>query len=620
MKTHLYALAALWLASGAAVAQPAGPSAPSSNTTTILAQAKQASGGDAWNGIRTLHIQSMTVSGGLTGSSDEWDDVRAGRYVTRYQLPLTSGADGFDGVSVWTQARGGHSYVLGDEDARQGAVNAAYQKSLAYWFPERGPATMEDAGPQREGGRTFDVLRLTPQAGRPFSMWIDQGTHLIDRFVEQQGEDVQIVRLLDYHTVEGVKLPFTVRTGDGDAQFDQVDTVQAVAINVPPAPDQFALPPPPVSDFRFRGGQTSTTVPFQLLDDKLMLPVRINGSGPFPAELDSGGNYILQPALAKKLGLTPQGSIKEGGGGEGFLTIGKVLVNSVDIGGLRLTDQVYKVFSLFKDAPEKTLVGLQIFQRFVVSINFDRQTLTLTRPDAFVYHGGGVVVPFYFHDNQPEVNGSVDGIAGVFTIDTGDDGSLLLIAPFAKRYGLVEQYGATIPYGGHAVGGATHGVMTRAGGLTLFGADGRGVVQVKTPLTRLSQQNAGFDADRYVSGNVGIGILKQFNLIFDYSRQQIIFEKNQNYGQKDVYNRSGLQLESHGPGWTVTNVAPGSPAAAAGLKMGDSVLTINGQDAAQLVAAKLYTLVRQEVGTKVTLVVQSGQSRRSLSLTLRDVL
>ena len=125
---------------------------------------------------------------------------------------------------------------------------------------------------------------------------------------------------------------------------------------------------------------------------------------------------------------------------------------------------------------------------------------------------------------------------------------MLLIAPFVRRYGLTEHYGATIPYGGHAVGGATHGLMTRAGSLTLLGADGRPALQVHDPVTRLSLQKGGFDADRYVSGNVGIEILKQYNLIFDYSRQQIIFEKNRNYGKKDVYNRTGLQLKRNGLG------------------------------------------------------------------------
>lgn len=509
--------------------------AQAADPAAILLSAKQVSGGDAWNRVRTLHLQFHTASGGLSGTQDEWDDVQTGRYVVRSERPTGVTAEGFDGVSVWTQAHGGYSYVLGDQDARQGAVNEAYQTCRAYWFSNRANATLASAGTQSEGGHTYDVVSITPQAGRPFSVWVDQATHLIDRFVEQQGEDVQIIRLLDYRVAAGgIKLPFTVRIGDGDPQWDEVDTVQSAAVNVSLAPDQFTLPPDPALDFRFSNGKTSTTIPFRLENNKILVAVRLNGQGPVEAELDSGGNYIVQPATAERLRLTGQGASQEGGGGEGFVAASRVTIGSVDLGDIRLTNQPYKILRFSKKAPDRTIIGLQILQRFVVSIDFDRQTLTLTTPGSFVYHGGGTVIPFHFQDNQPEVCGAVDGIAGVFTVDTGDNGSLLLIAPFVNRYSLVEQYKATVSYGGSAVGGATHGLMTHVGTLALFGPDGRPAAEAYNPATRLSQQKGGFDADRYVSGNIGLGILKQFNLIFDYSRQQIILEKNQNYVKKNA--------------------------------------------------------------------------------------
>jgi hypothetical protein len=33
--------------------------------------------------------------------------------------------------------------MFGDEGAQLGSANKAYQVSLAYWFPERGAATMQ---------------------------------------------------------------------------------------------------------------------------------------------------------------------------------------------------------------------------------------------------------------------------------------------------------------------------------------------------------------------------------------------------------------------------------------------------------------------------------------------
>jgi len=598
----------------------AGPSARAQDAAALLAQSKQAAGGSAWDGVRSLHVQYRTAAGGLAGTRGECDDVRAGRFATTYTRPQTSGGGGFDGVSPWTQFSGGYSYVLGDEDARLGAANQSYQTCRAFWFPERHPATLAHAGARQEGERTLDVVAVTPQGGRPFEIWIDRATHLIDRVVEQQAEDVQITRFSDYRMVDGVRLPFTVRTGDGDPKWDEVDTLESVRVNVPLAPDGFALPPDPAPDFRFTGGKTSTTVPFRLEDNKIILPVRINGEGPFEAELDSGGNYILQPALATRLRLKAMGASQNGGGGAGFVAAGHTTVRTLDIGGVRLANQVYKVLPFSGAAPERTLLGLQIFKRFVVRLDFDRQTLTLTRPQGFAYRGGGTAVPFHFQSNQPEVNGAVDGIAGTFCIDTGDNGSLLLIAPFVRRYGLAGRYAATLPYGGTAVGGATHGLMTRAGRLTLSGADGRPAVSASGPLTRLSTQAGGFDADLYVSGNVGVGVLKQFNLVFDYSRQRIIFEKNRGYGRKDVFNRVGLRLKQAGPRWQVVAVFPQSPAAEAQIREGDAVLTINGRDPVHLGDARRAALWTGAAGSRLSLLLQSGRGRRTVTLTLRDLL
>ena len=167
--------------------------APSSaDPAALLALSKQASGGTAWNAVLSLFLQSQTAAGGLTGTEEEWDDVQTGRWKTLSQRPPEARANGFDGVSVWTQAPGGYSYVLGDEDARQGAVNQTYQTCRAFWFPDRFPATLASAGSVQENGRSYDIIEVTPQAGRPFRIWIDQATHLLNRFIEQQGEDVQI--------------------------------------------------------------------------------------------------------------------------------------------------------------------------------------------------------------------------------------------------------------------------------------------------------------------------------------------------------------------------------------------------------------------------------------------
>ena len=385
----------------------------------------------------------------------------------------------------------------------------------------------------------------------------------------------------------------------------------------------FDLPARPLSDVTFPPGRDAVDVPFRLTaDDRILVPLTVDGRRTVEAEFDSGGSLILQPSMLTALGITAQGREKQGGGGEGSSIAGTGRLAGITLGGATVRDVGFHSRALDPDHADRALVGLEVLQRFTVRFDFDRSMMTLTRPAAFSYAGTGAIVPFHFQDNQPEVHGSVDGIAGLFTIDTGDAGSLLLIAPFARRYGLVARYRADLPYDGKAIT-ATHGVFARrrVGTVAFDGPDGRSVAEAHDPITRISLQHAGFDANRDVSANIGLGILKRFNVIFDYVRQRIILEPNRLHDQRDVFNRAGLRLKREGAAWTVTAVYPGTPAADAGLHAGDTVLRIDGGTADVVDAEALWGKLEGPLGTKVHLRLRSSAgAERDEVLTLRDLL
>ena len=588
----------------------------------ILAAMRQASGGDRWNTVRSLHLVTTSTAHGQRSGSERWEDVRTGRYRVREVQPAYTSEDGFDGVTPWHQGRSGISYALGDTDAAEVAADEAYRVSRAWWFGDRHAATIGLAGTKDEAGRRYDVLDVTPEGGRPFVAWVDAATHLLARVDEQQAEDRVVTTYADYRPVGGLMLPFTFRHGDGtDPAHDEVETVRAVDVD-PAIPDAlYAIPPRPPSDVELPPHRDSVDVPFRLTaDNRIMVPVVVNGRRTFQAEFDSGGSFILQPATLAAMGLATTGRTKQGGGGEGVTTAGNGRVTTLALGGAVIRGPAFHSFDLAPDYPDKALVGLEILQRFVVRFDFDRQVMTLTRPDGFDYHGRGAIIPFHFQDNQPEVTGAIDGIAGRFAIDTGDGGSLLLIAPFARRHGLVERYDADLPYDGRAVG-ATHGVWARkrVGTVAFNGPDGRPAAEAHAPITRISLQHAGFDANRDVSANIGLGILKQFNLTFDYIRQRIILEPNKRYGERDVFNRAGVRLKREGAAWSVTTVYPGTPAAEAGIKQGDIVSRIDGETPATLDAGGLSAKLTGAVGKSLTIEVGSGIGRH-VTLILRDLL
>ena len=172
----------------------------------ILVKVKAASGGAAWDAIRTARTKATISIGGLSGTTEALDDVTAGRYVDRFQLGPMSGAEGFDGTVAWSQDASGQSRAEEGGDARLGAANESYRRAYGFWRPDRWPAQIEDAGTQQENGRQFFVVRITPKGGRPFDLWIDRATMLIDRTVEKTAMETRTTFVSDYRTVGGVKI------------------------------------------------------------------------------------------------------------------------------------------------------------------------------------------------------------------------------------------------------------------------------------------------------------------------------------------------------------------------------------------------------------------------------
>ena len=142
-----------------------GDAAP--DPLALLARAKEAAGGEAWNRVRTLHMTIRMEVGGLKGRAESWTDLRAGRFADRYELGPASGANGFDGRAAWEQDASGQVRSRDSADEREETVNEAYRRSYAYWFPERREATLDYAGEKSEDGRRFHVVRIVPKGGRP---------------------------------------------------------------------------------------------------------------------------------------------------------------------------------------------------------------------------------------------------------------------------------------------------------------------------------------------------------------------------------------------------------------------------------------------------------------------
>jgi hypothetical protein len=408
---------------------------------------------------------------------------------------------------------------------------------------------------------------------------------------------------------------------NGEKRYDQLITVQSVECNLPVDEEKFRMPAPPAPDFEFAASKTSTTVPFELVNNHMYMRVRMNGQGPFTVLCDTGGENVITPTVAAKLGVKAEGALQGRGVGEKSEDIALTRIRSLTVGDVTISNQVFVVFRLepFSDVEgieQSGMIGYEVFKRFVVKVDYERHQLTLTLPSAFKYQGKGTAVPFQFNDRIPQVDGSIDGIAGKFDIDTGSRASVSLLKPFAEKNDLrarmAPRFEAVIGWG---IGGPARGLVTRARELRL------GDIVVPSAVADISLQQKGALVSPYSAGNVGAGVLKRFNITFDYGHQRLFFETNSNTASPDIYDRSGMWLNRAGPALKVFDITTGGPAESAGLRVDDRIVAVDGEPVSDDSLVALRKRFRTEPpGTSIQLSVESNKSKRDVTLVLKDLL
>ncbi|HXT23036.1 MAG TPA: aspartyl protease family protein, partial [Thermoanaerobaculia bacterium] len=350
-----------------------------------------------------------------------------------------------------------------------------------------------------------------------------------------------------------------------------------------------------------------------------------DGHRALPMLFDSGGFNLVTPKTAKLLGLRTEGALQARGIGEGVEELAVTRVGEMRLGGATLRDQIFYVLPLTNLAEVEGVdvagvLGFEVLQRFVVEIDYARRRLTLTQPEKFdpaSGTGAGTELPFVFAGHVPAVAGTIDGLAGRFTIDTGSRGAVALHRPFVERHDLVARYRPDIDaVTGWGVGGGVRAKVTCAGLLML------GTVEVPLPITELVTAEKGALADRYLAGNVGGGVLRRFRVTFDYRRERLYLAPGGD-ATEDVFDRAGLWLVEHGRELVVEDLIPGGPAAAAGVMPGDRLLALDGVAVRKLGAAAVREHLRNDPpGTRVRLRVRGGGrggDSREVEAVLRDL-
>lgn len=583
----------------------------------ILAANKAASGGAVWDKNATLKTVFDYSGMGMTGKVSSTADLHDGRFVDDAAVGPVTMVQGFDGSSAWAKDPSG-TVTPQNGAGRMFAVNEAYRDANLWWRKDFGGAQVSADGQKSDGGNTYDVVTVVPKDGSSFDAWFDTKTHLLHRIDEKQGPVTLITTMTDYAAFNGAMLAKKIHQVASDGKNPQDQTLTSATFMARQADNFYAAPKVVLADASIAGGAGETTFPFQLVNNHIYADVKINGKGPYVFIFDTGGLNLVTPNLAKQLGLDVQGGMDARGAGSDTMKAGMTRVQRVDLGDATLKDQAFMSIPLdsmsnVEGMEMPGMIGFETFRRFVTRIDYGNKTITLIDPKRFDAKDAGTAVPINFDGNTIEAQGSYNGIASRFTIDTGARQTLTLSTPFVAKHRLVD---ASLKSGeattGWGVGGPTKSYVIHGGKVMI------GSVPVNGPLVLLATDKAGSDAASETDGNIGGGLLKRFVVTFDYERNTMYLKPVAGaIADLDTFDRSGAWFNRDAEGFKVVDVTAKTPAAEAGLAKDDIITAVDGKPATSIALPDMRLRLRDEPpGTVVTLAVKG---KGNVKLTLRDL-
>ena len=445
----------------------------------------------------------------------------------------------------------------------------------------------------------------------PAAQGATTASELLDRMAAALGGRERLAR------VENVQTRFTLAAA--------TVTITELRTNVPLDAAAFARPAETTVAARFARGSSVVTVPFEMNENHIFIPVRVNGSGPLWFMFDTGAEAtIVEAGRAKAIGLDLRGSVTARGNGEGTMQASVVRGVTLAVEGAEVPAQtVYTIplgdIEVFEGRRIDGIIGYDFTSRFVVEIDYAAHHIHLHDPKTYVYKGRGERLPMKFFGKLPHVEATIDvaghgPVSGRFLVDTGSRLSISLNAPFVQAHAWARdlaEKAVAAPYG-IGIGGES---KSRVGRLAAFRL---GRYAVDRPVTGFTFDRGGMKAQADHAGAIGGEVLRRFTVVFDYARQAIYLEPNAAFAEPFEYDMLGALLRLDGSHFVVHRIVAGSAAEGVGLEPGDAIVAIDGRPASDVSLEGARRMFRREGGSHA-LTVRRGEATSEVRVRLKRI-
>ncbi|WP_299113211.1 aspartyl protease family protein [uncultured Winogradskyella sp.] len=411
----------------------------------------------------------------------------------------------------------------------------------------------------------------------------------------------------------------------------------------------------------------SSKIRFQLINNIIVMPVELNGVK-LSFVLDTG---VSRPILFNLVNMdslqikNTERAYLRGLGSNGTIQAVRSKGNIIKIGeAIAVNRDVSMVFDPSINftprlgVPVHGIIGYDVFKDFIVEVNYSSKYIRLYKSRFFKMKKSSKWknLPIEVIDKKPYINGSVslnsNEIPVKLLMDTGSSDALWL---FEKSHEHIkvpkERYFED--FLGKGLSGPVYGMRSKVESFNLASFS-------------LERVNVAFPDSIYLSiarnfkarnGSVSGNILKRFNMFFDYKGGNLWIKKNSKFKSNFYYNNSGITLEQSGfrvvkekfrknnfdaygsqgldgtqgvdlidtyryalkPSFRIVELRESSNAKAAGVEIGDIVLSVNNKETSSLSLQEVNKFFYNKKGTVLRIRVERNGKILSFRFRLDDV-
>ncbi|TAF67806.1 MAG: PDZ domain-containing protein [Cytophagales bacterium] len=382
--------------------------------------------------------------------------------------------------------------------------------------------------------------------------------------------------------------------------------------------------------FHFRSKSINNlTIPFRQYHNLIVLSVRINQSDTLNFVLDSGAGSTLisDLATAQKLGLPHLRDIFILGNKKDQQL--KAHISNIDffalkgieatkLGVIVLEEDVLQL-SEYAGIKIHGLLGADLFNRFVVRIDYEKKQVTFTKPTKFKpAKKYGEPIAIALHAQRPYLQAQTlienDTIPTGLIIDIGAAHSLSLEVGTHPKIQVPQKSLTT--FLGSTLGGVVYGDIARINNIQIGQFNFKEVITSFPDTSDMSSFR-----QEYRQGNLGYGILRRFHITFDYTHENIYLKPNRYFKEPFRENKSGMYIAAEAPDFKIFKINylyANSPAQKAGLQEGDTIVAINNQMVNDMTISQLYDMLDKKEGSKIKIFAKRGDNFFYTEMLLSD--